>query len=446
MQRVGEIFISAEVMRDLGIPSVSTVSVRIGHRFATADLNILNYRAAAKYMLSPSLSAYLEIHKKKRLLIRYDRQAHQIHLGPTIGIFSKSLPVQAGETPTSIYSELIYLARLVSEMPGYIFIFTASTVNWDNQTVKGYTFSGGKNRWSSDIYPLPDIVYDRITSRSSENQPLIQEAKAKLLQLPYLKYFNHSFLDKWSVHQMLLTNGDLHTFLPETLPLSFENMEYMLSKYQNLYVKPSNGSLGRGIIRVRQDNRELINYSIKNRRNINTQVDNAERFLKKTQRYRGSNPYIIQQGLDLIKYQNASFDLRIIYQKNGQGQWQIGKRFVRIAPKGSTISNLSSGGRVELSRKVFKRIFKDAEQIKEINRQIDQICFLAANTLEKENKSIFGELGLDIGISPNGHPWLIEINSKPRKTTESEYSQTIMKKTFKRPLEYATYLAGFTEQ
>ncbi|MDD3894034.1 MAG: hypothetical protein PHU36_03325, partial [Syntrophomonadaceae bacterium] len=56
---------------------------------------------------------------------------------------------------------------------------------------------------------------------------------------------------------------------------------------------------------------------------------------------------------------------------------------------------------------------------------------------------IYGELGLDVGIDKNGALWLIEVNSKPRKTTESEYSTAVMRKTFKRPLEFASYLAGF---
>ncbi|MDD4778967.1 MAG: hypothetical protein PHV53_11870, partial [Fermentimonas sp.] len=83
------------------------------------------------------------------------------------------------------------------------------------------------------------------------------------------------------------------------------------------------------------------------------------------------------------------------------------------------------------------------ELIASKNIQIHNLCKTVATTLESASHAIYGELGLDIGIDKNGHPWLIEINSKPRKTTETEYSQGVVRNTFKRPLEYAIYLAGF---
>lgn len=81
--------------------------------------------------------------------------------------------------------------------------------------------------------------------------------------------------------------------------------------------------------------------------------------------------------------------------------------------------------------------------VEEKNLQIKQLCQQVAETLEKASRANYGELGLDIGLDKNGSPWLIEVNSKPRKTTESEVSQVIVKNTFRRPLEYSAYLAGF---
>ena len=145
-----------------------------------------------------------------------------------------------------------------------------------------------------------------------------------------------------------------------------------------------------------------------------------------------------------MKYQNSNFDIRIIYQKDGQGQWTISKKFVRIAAPGSSISNLSRGGRIERSVVVLKQLFKfDQKLIEEKNLEMRKLCEMIAFTLESASESTFGELGLDIGIDKTGHLWLIEVNSKPRKTTQTKMSQKIVYNTFSRPLEYAAYLAGF---
>jgi glutathione synthase/RimK-type ligase-like ATP-grasp enzyme len=169
--------------------------------------------------------------------------------------------------------------------------------------------------------------------------------------------------------------------------------------------------------------------------------------MKKTLLIRGSRPYIVQQGLSLLTFKDSTFDIRVIYQKNGDGEWGIGKKFVRVAPHGSSISNLSRGGTAETYKKVLAAIFnQNGELIKSKNEELNNICQTVATTLETNSQQIYGELGLDIGIDNEGNLWLIEVNSKPRKTTETDFSMSIVRNTFKRPLQYAIYLAGFSRK
>jgi hypothetical protein len=142
-------------------------------------------------------------------------------------------------------------------------------------------------------------------------------------------------------------------------------------------------------------------------------------------------------------YKGCPFDIRIIFQKNHIGEWQLAKKFIRVAPQGSSISNLSSGGRAEKASTVFQDIYKDQKVIENKNSQMSSLCQIVASTLEKSSKLIYGELGLDIGIDQLGNPWLIEVNSKPRKSTRTNFSQAIVNNSFKRPLQYAIFLAGF---
>ncbi|MDR1616678.1 MAG: YheC/YheD family protein [Syntrophomonadaceae bacterium] len=444
MCTIGEFLISAKYMESLGIPKLSGVNIRVGHKIVFTEFKtVKNAAFKFKYLLSPSLSEALGLNKKRKMLMRYDKEANYIHLGPTIGIISTLLPFKEGEKPTSVNSELIYLGRLAAALPGQIYLFMPLDIDWEYEIVKGYTFAGGSDKWAVSYYPLPDVIYDRITSRAAENRQNIKQIKERLYKLPYLKYFNPAFLDKWDVHQRLCRNGKILPYLPETLELNEYNLDYMLKKHQILYIKPNNGSQGRGIIRAKLEPEGAIKYSAGKSGGINNRAGNAAEFMKKTEKQRASKGYIIQQGLNLLRYNKNFFDLRIIFQKNGRGIWQISKRFVRLAPKGSAITNLSNGGTVEISKKVLSKVLVNLDSVENKNKQIDKLCLMVAETLEKNSNHVFGELGLDIGLDKNGWPWLIEVNSKPRKTTISDYSQAIMEKSFRRPLEYATFLAGF---
>lgn len=446
MKTAGTISITKQLVEKLGIKVEPYIIVRVGCILVKAKLQIHD-RGRGSYTLSPDLIKALYIKRTKGLKIRYQPEEKILHLGPTIGIFAAYIPGTNRELvdPRSLQAELIYLSIISKSFPGQIYLFTPNCINWANKTCRGYVYralSPTRGRWESAIYPLPDVVYDRIHSRSLESRNNVKYAKNRLLQMPYLHYFNPYYFNKWSVHQTLLNNPLLHKYLPETRELNEKNLADMLPKYRTLFLKPSNGSLGKGIIKVVTDKGKL-KYVVYRGKRIKGQADDISDFMKKTKKYRDDRAYIVQQGLDLIRYRGASFDLRIIFQKNGQGEWQISKKFCRLAPRGSSISNLSSGGRVENSSKVLKLLFKTEEEITKKNEEILSLCITVANTLEQESKDIFGELGLDIGIERTGRLYLIEVNSKPRKTTESQVSAVIARNTFKRPLAYACYLAGF---
>ncbi|MBC7074676.1 MAG: YheC/YheD family protein [Syntrophomonadaceae bacterium] len=446
MKTTGKIYISSALMEKLEIPPQPAVQVRAGNIVATAKLAVKT-SSRKTYLLSPKLANTLFIRKHKRLQIRYDKERNMLHLGPIIGILTNFLPNKEEFSPKSLQAELIFLSNIGKTLPAQVFVFTPQSINWSNSTVKGHVYrqiSADKGIWVSSTYPLPDVVYDRISNRSSESKKFNASTKKKLMNLPYTEYFNPFFLNKWKVYQMLTAEPKLLPHLPETRQLNVENLAEMLSKYKTLYLKPANGSMGRGIIKIRHSKNSALHYTVYKTRKIRGRADNVNEFWKKTKTYRKNKQYIVQQGIDFATYNGCNFDIRIIYQKNARGEWQISKKFVRVAPRGSSISNLSSGGRVEKNIKVFRRLYKKQGLIEEINAQIKELCRTVALTLEKNSQAVFGELGLDIGMDEKGSPWLIEVNSKPRKTTETEFSQTIVRNTFKRPLQYAIHLAGFS--
>lgn len=444
MKTTGKIFISRPMINSLEIPIQPYIKVRVGNIVVTSQLEITNGEHPT-YSLSSSLANALYI-KRKSLQIRYHKEMNMIHLGPVIGILATSLPNRSEYDPKSTQAELMYLSDMGKKIDGYVFLFTPTCVNFANNTVKGYIYNHnpGRGVWVPATYPIPDVIYDRISSRRSEIK--YSQVRDNLMQLPYVNYFNPSFLNKWHVHQMLQKEPNLYHNLPNTMELTKDNLQYMLELYKVAFVKPSNGSLGQGIIRVAKTNQNQLNYTVYRNNRMKRQANNVDDFMKKTAKIRADKPYIVQQGLDLATYKGSPFDLRIIYQKDGNGEWVISKKFVRVAAKGSNISNLSNGGKAVVSKRVLKYLFKTSDLIELKNEEIKILCYKVANALENASNRLYGELGLDIGIDKNGNPWLIEANAKPRKTTETDFSMSIVRNTFIRPLEYASYLAGFPPQ
>lgn len=445
MQTSGEIYVAPRAIKRLGIPVSEHIKVRVGVKTVRADL-VVRENMTAAYRLSDTLAQALHLYNQAGLRLRYDWESETIHIGPLIGILIDFLPDKEEYDPKSIQAELIYLSTIGRRLPAQYFVFTPSGINWSTQTIKGYVWrngSLGRGRWSSSIYPLPDVVYDRISTRLAQTRS--KKTRQQLMSLPNLHYFNPSFLNKWRVHKLLSENPDLHQYLPETHLLNQTNLELMIDMYNVLYLKPSNGSLGARIIKINVGDNKL-NYTVYNHGRRSGQAASGAELLEATKVTRGRRGYIVQQGIGLDTYNGSPFDLRIITQKNSEGKWQISKKFARVAPRGSSIANLSRGGTAETSHRVMNRIFhSDRSLIKAKNEELKRLCLTVAETMETSSQQTYGELGLDIGIDKRGHLWIIEVNSKPRKTTVTSLSQAIVRNTFQRPLQYAIYLAGFHE-
>jgi len=447
MNIIGQIYLTDALIAKLDMPISTVVKVRVGVRVAKSTLVIKN-GGLNSYILSPELAKFLNLSSRKQMQIRYDHENEIIHIGPIIGIFTSYLPNQPDFDPKSVQAELIFLSNIGLNLPAQFYIFTPSSINWSNMTVKGFVYrklNREQGIWVSSIFPLPDVVYDRISTRRGEAQIRIKNTKKELMNLPYLKYFNPSFLNKWRVHKLLISNEDLIPYLPETKLLNIKNLKEMTIRHSTLFLKPCNGSLGNGIIKAMVGKDGSLHYTVYKRGKHTGYAKSSAELMRKTRFTREDRPYIVQQGIDLATYQKSPFDIRIIYQKNGESEWQISKKFIRVAPRGSSISNLSRGGTAETSKKVMGSLLNGNEEMIEAkNEELKSLCHTVAITLENASQKIYGELGLDIGIDSEGNLWLIEVNSKPRKTTETELSKGIVRNTFKRPLQYAIHLAGFS--
>ena len=192
MKTYGSLCVSKPLLDKHGIPEQETIIVKVGNHQVLARLTVQN-SAHCRFMLSPALARALLIRKRGRLQLRYHKAGNYIHIGPTIGILTTSLAYKAQYDPTSIRAELIYLSHVSRSLNAQVYVFTPGSINWNEKTTRGYIYQKGS--WVSAVYPLPDVVYDRITSRSSEEKYI--QTRKNLMEITGNNYFYPSFLNIW---------------------------------------------------------------------------------------------------------------------------------------------------------------------------------------------------------------------------------------------------------
>jgi glutathione synthase/RimK-type ligase-like ATP-grasp enzyme len=391
------------------------------------------------------LELSLEIAKKLKLPMKQislvmttNYKSNQISLGPIIGIFIKRKKTQ--KQISSVQIEIIrhYLINAKS-LKYFAYAFCAEDIDFDKRTIHGFILDENQQIIKRTV-PFPNVIYDQNCSRTYEKQANVILALQKLYdEVPY--YFNPGYLNKWEIFEYISNHEIAKRYHPPTILLEdVTSVSKEVKKHGLIYLKPINGSQGKGIITITKKN-NYYEYKHQGSMLIEGKCINEKKLQEVISNTIKQRKYIIQKGLHLIKYNNCPVDIRVLMQKNEHGKWIRTKLFARVSKPGSITSNLSMGGEAKTLDEVLRNIFSNS-MIISIKNKLRTASRIIANALEEKSEKNFGELGLDLGITENGQIWLIEINSKPWKTVETKSgTKELVEKSFKRPIEYAGYLA-----
>ncbi|UOF89430.1 YheC/YheD family protein [Fodinisporobacter ferrooxydans] len=388
----------------------------------------------------------LQIPEDRLLPIYYSSAKGKLQIGPLVGIlahvrYKPASGVYGEQEPA--FRKLLDAANDLGMM-GYV--FSPLEIEWATDMTWAYQYIAakeGEGQWRRLKLPLPDVVYDQISTRKFETRANVQAASKRLQKLMQKRFFNQGFFNKWQVHQWLTGDAATSKYVPDSV--RYENpaaTDALLNRYGNLYLKPIHGSLGIGIIKLTRLADGRIYYQLKQRKKTvqgyAKGTAQALQILKKRQR----NHLIVQQGLNLLAYQGRPFDIRVLMQKDGEGKWSRTKMFVRIAKQGEITSNLTTGGDARPIRETLQEMFRDQGKVSQILKDIRSCIKVVPLAIEQQAEISLGELGLDLGIDTNGKLWVIEANAKPWKKTETEHgSLAVVERSFHRPMEYARFLA-----
>jgi glutathione synthase/RimK-type ligase-like ATP-grasp enzyme len=347
-------------------------------------------------------------------LNRENRPAEHI---PRIGVLVSK--TKRGSFP-GVYTRL---ARIGEDMGIQLALFVPGETLFTDQGVSGYRLE--KNHWKKMILPLPEVLYNQLRSRKTEQSADTRKEFAKWEQLgcPIL---NPQFLNKLAVWEILNQSLTLADHLPYTEAFrTTEQIKKFLRSYGGFYLKPAEGSLGRGVIAViRRGRRFTTRYVSWRGKTHRLTSKRLSSMIRNCQSGIARRNYLIQQPLRLSRMRNRPFDIRVLVQKNAQGQWELTHSFYKVGPPGSIVTNVAAGASIKPVRDPS------------LADRLSAISIAAAIALEKKYPYLC-ELGIDIGVDNENKLWIIEANSR---YSRSVLPTPVIENSLRRPLEYALSL------
>ncbi|HEX7056562.1 MAG TPA: YheC/YheD family protein [Bacilli bacterium] len=356
---------------------------------------------------------------------------------PTLGVMTVYYDSEKRIEEKNYFRKLIMLGNKIGLD---VFVFAPEDVARTGQKISALHYDAKTNSWYRKPVDFPMAIYDRCRQiRSSRFHQLRQFRR----DYPNMLYLNRPLSNKWNIHLILSRNEKIRPHLPESaIYQSAVDLQRMLEKHGIVYLKPINGTGGRGILRISKvaGNRYLVSGRTVSRRIFKPFLTNGNRLAAKLRPWNLPNRYLVQQGLDLKLENGRVHDYRMLIQKNGQGEWEVTGCAGRIGPAGSVTSNLHGGGKAVTMAHLLRLWGFRSDRAARIRQSAETLAFQVARHLEERFGQLC-ELALDLAIDHKGHVWLLEVNQKPsREVFNLAGEKETYRKAILRPLEYARWL------
>jgi hypothetical protein len=403
------VLIPRALSRTLQLGNAKTVTIQFGSKTVSVPLRLIPTGGNTVF-ISSSVADSIRFPGRTVCFVR--ASGRELHLGPLIGVLTSVYPNSS--LPFGSRTSFVREFAQSSARKSVLCVFAPHNVNWTDETVNAYVLMGG--RWVRRSLPLPNVVYNRLPSRSAEKSSSMQSFKERFIRRR-IPLFNWSFFDKSDVYKLLDGEVEANKHVPETqYAPTTASIQRMLERHKFVYLKPTAGSLGIGIYRLTYSPGR--GYFARFRRggtNMLIRFVRFERLVQLLQKHGVRlQQYVVQQGIRLIEQDQCPIDFRFHMTKNGHNDWVVAAIGAKKAGKGSVTTHVRSGGSLMTPEQVLRRVF--GSRADDVLRRSKDVAIRLSNAIERNYPHPLAELGFDIGIDLNEQIWMFEANAKPGRS------------------------------
>lgn len=358
---------------------------------------------------------------------------------PILGILTLYLNNRKKLEEVPVYERMIMEGR---ELGLEVFVFTPADVNASQGLINALHFNPDTRKWSRRLRSFPHMIYDRCRIQKSERFDQLIRFRSRYRHLLFL---NRPLRNKWTVHQTLFRVKQFRPHLPETMLVhNIGDVNRMLTRHHAVYLKPINGTGGRGILRISRNTHSHDSYEIRGR-NTNRSIISPKRLsAAMLGPYLSSwdikGRYLVQEGIPLELPSGRVHDYRMLVQKNGFGEWQLTGCVGRIGAMNSVTSNLHGGGSAMEMNELLEEWIPDPIKREKVQENSAKLGVDISSFLEEQYGALC-ELALDLAIDKSGRILLLEVNPKPAREVFSQIGdKEAYRVSLVRPLEYALWV------
>ncbi|MBD0383559.1 YheC/YheD family protein [Paenibacillus sp. WST5] len=216
---------------------------------------------------------------------------------------------------------------------------------------------------------------------------------------------------KWGKTKAVESTQALRQYVPDTKRMTRETLLQMLREYRMVYIKPNVGMFGNGVIRVEwTENAKKSPYSYQYGVRLR-HFDTFEEIYASIRKVTNKRYYLVQKGIDLLKYKGNRFDLRVMVQQTPQRRWETTGIIGRVAHPDKIVTNFHSGGTLKPIETLLAKYISANERKSYINK-LRVIGLQVAKSMDNRYKGV-KEIGVDVALDKDLHPWILEVNTSP---------------------------------